>query len=100
MKKAFLTMSTAILLSVSGNCQWYNRRYKVTDINQMSQSQLNESLIKAKRGISGGRSLSIIGAIGISGGIIEILATANAGEGFGVLYGFGLIAVCVPLEIT
>lgn len=32
MKKASLLMSTAILLSVNGNCQWYNRRYGVNDI--------------------------------------------------------------------
>jgi hypothetical protein len=100
MKKAFLIMSTAILLSISGNCQWYNRRYGVNDINQLSKEQLNEALIRAQGGFSGGRTLSIVGAIGIGGGIIEILATKNLGEGFGILAGMGLIAVSVPLEVT
>jgi hypothetical protein len=33
------------LLSVGGNCQWYNRRYGVNDISQISQEQLIEALI-------------------------------------------------------
>jgi hypothetical protein len=100
MKKVLLIISTLILLSVSGNCQWYNRRYGVNDINQLSKEQLNEALIRTQRGISGGRTLSLVSAIGICGGIIEILATRNVGEGFGILAGMGLIIVSVPLEIV
>jgi hypothetical protein len=100
MKKVLLIISTLILFSVSGNCQWYNRRYGVNDINQLSKEQLNEALIRTQRGISGGRTLSLVSAIGICGGIIEILATRNVGEGFGILAGMGLIIVSVPLEIV
>jgi hypothetical protein len=100
MKKVLLIISTLILLSVSGNCQWYNRRYGVNDINQLSKEQLNQALIRTQRGISGGRTLSLVSAIGICGGIIEILATRNVGEGFGILAGMGLIIVSVPLEIV
>jgi len=100
MGKVILIISTALLLSVSGNCQWYNRRYGVNDINQLSQEQLNEALTRAQRGISGGRTLSLVSTIGICGGIIEILATRNVGEGFGILAGMGLIIVSVPLEIV
>jgi hypothetical protein len=100
MKKVFLIISSVILLSVNGNCQWYNRRYGVNDINQLSKEQLNEALIRTLRGISGGRTLSLVSAIGICGGIIEILATRNVGEGFGILAGMGLIIVSVPLEIV
>jgi hypothetical protein len=100
MKKVLLIISTLILLSVGGNCQWYNRRYGVNDISQLSQKQLNEALTRTQRGISGGRTLSLVSAIGICGGIIEILATRNVGEGFGILAGMGLIIVSVPLEIV
>ena len=100
MKKLFLILTTLILLSVNGNCQWYNRRYGVNDINQLSEEQLNEALIRTHRGISGGSTLSLIGVIGICGGIIEIIATKNIGEGFGILAGMGLIIVSVPLEIV
>ena len=100
MKRAFLILITAILLSISGNCQWYNRRYGVNDINQLSEEQLNDALIWTHRGISGGRTLSLVSAIGICGGIIEIIATRNVGEGFGILAGMGLIIVSVPLEIV
>jgi len=100
MKKLFLILTTLILLSVNGNCQWYNRRYGVNDINQLSEEQLNEALIRTHRGISGGSTLSLISAIGICGGIIEIIATKNIGEGFGILAGMGLIIVSVPLEIV
>ena len=100
MNKVLLIISTLILLSVNGNCQWYNRRYGVNDINQLSKKQLNEALIRANRGFSSGRTLSIVGAIGIGGGIIEILATKNIGEGFGILAGVGLIAISVPLEVA
>jgi hypothetical protein len=100
MKKVLLIISTLILLSVSGNCQWYNRRYGVNDINQLSKEQLNEALIRTQRGISGGRTLSLVSAIGICGGIVEILVTRNVGEGFGILAGMGLIIVSVPLEIV
>jgi hypothetical protein len=99
MKKVLLIISTVILLSENGNCQWYNRRYGVSDINQLSKEQLNEALIMTQRGISGGRTLSLVSTIGICGGIIEILATRNVGEGFGILAGMGLIIVSVPLEI-
>ena len=100
MKKVLLIISTLLLLSVSGNCQWYNRLYGVNDINQLSKEQLNQALIRTQRGISGGRTLSLVSAIGICGGIIEILATRNVGEGFGILAGMGLIIVSVPLEIV
>jgi len=100
MKKVLLIISTLILLSVSGNCQWYNRRYGVNDINQLSKEQLNEALIRTQRGISDGRTLSLISAIGICGGITEILATRNVGEGFGILAGMGLLIVSVSLEIV
>jgi hypothetical protein len=100
MKKVLLIISTLILLSVSGNCQWYNRRYGVNNINQLSKEQLNEALIRTQRGILGGRTLSLVSAIGICGGIIEILATRKIGEGFGILAGMGLIIVSVPLEIV
>lgn len=46
MKKAVLIFATIILFFADGNCQWYNRRYGASDINQLSKEQLNEALIK------------------------------------------------------
>jgi hypothetical protein len=100
MKNIFLTMLIILLISVSGNCQWYSKRYGVNDINKLSQEQLSEALTKAKIGERNGAIMSTASAIGIGVGIIEILATKNVGEGFGILIGVGLIAVSVPLEVT
>jgi len=50
MKKILLIIIAALLLSVTGNCQWYQRRYDVNDINQLSQEQLNEAFLRARGG--------------------------------------------------
>lgn len=68
MKKVFLIISFLILLSAGGNCQWYNRRYGVNDITQLSQEQLNEALTRAQSKVTGGHVLSIVGAAGIGVG--------------------------------
>ena len=65
-------MSTALLLSVSGNCQWYNRRYGVNNINQLSREQLNQALKRAQSGVTGGIVLSSVGAAGIGIGAFFI----------------------------
>jgi hypothetical protein len=100
MKNVFLTLVSILLISVSGNCQWYKRQYGVNDIFQLTPGQYKEALMKAKIGERRGIITSTAGVIGIVGGIIEFQVTKNVGEGFGVLFGVGLLAVSIPLEIT
>jgi hypothetical protein len=100
MKRAFLILAAVLLISTSSNCQWYHRQYGANDIFQLTSEQFNEALHKAKIGVRNGAIISIAGVIGIIGGIIEIQATKNVGEGFGILAGVGLIAISIPLEIT
>jgi hypothetical protein len=101
MKKAFLTMSIAILLSVSGNCQWYNRRYGVNDINQLSKVQLNEALKRTQSRVTGGIILSGLGAIGIASGIIIISATNIEGvASSGVFTGLFIAEASLPIGLA
>lgn len=104
MKKIFLIISTLILLSVSGNCQWYNRRYRVNDINQLSKEQLNEALIRAQSGVKGGIILSGLGAIGLGVGGYLILHKTMTSEGLqnqNILFtGIGIVILSIPIEIA
>jgi len=100
MKRLLLIALVAILLSVIGNCQWYNRRYGESDINQLSQEQLNEALIRAKDGMSSGAVISIISGIGIVSGI-SIAAASNAPEKVNRAYGGVFLAIgSVPLGLA
>jgi hypothetical protein len=88
------------MFSLSGNCQWYIRQYNVKDINQLSQEQLNEALIRAKNGKSSGAVISIISGIAIAGGII--MATRDSpypGDIEGNVTGVLLLAGSIPFEI-
>jgi hypothetical protein len=103
MKKAFLIMSAAILLSISGNCQWYNRRYGVNDINQLSREQLNHALIRARNGVTGGIVLSGLAAVGIGIGAFFIHDSKDPDKPGNIgpaLAGMGLLIISIPLEIT
>jgi hypothetical protein len=104
MKRGFLIISTAILLSVSGNCQWYNRRYGVSDINQLSQGQLNEALIRAQSGVTGGIILSSLGALGLGVGGYFILHKTMTSEGFQnqniIFTGIEIVILSIPIEIA
>jgi hypothetical protein len=100
MKKFFLIITGLLLLNTSGNCQWYQQRYGVNDIRLLSHDQLNDAYGWYSRSVHSGKVISAIGAIGIVGGGIEILATKNAGEGFGILIGMAAIAISIPVELT
>jgi hypothetical protein len=104
MKRAFLILTTAILLSVSGNCQWLNRHYGVNDFNQLSQEQLNHALNKAQGGVVGGIILSVAGAIGLGLGGYHIWHGHTLSPE-GVYYedlplGWALVLISSPIEIT
>jgi hypothetical protein len=100
MKKVFLIIINVIMLSANCNCQWYNRRYGESDINQLSQVQLNESLDRAKDGISSGAVISIISGIAIAGGIIMLTRESPyPGDIEGNVTGLLLIAASIPFEI-
>jgi hypothetical protein len=104
MKRAFLILTTAILLSVNGNCQWLNRHYGVNDFNQLSQEQLNHALNKAQGGVVGGIILSVAGAIGLGLGGYHIWHGHTLSPE-GVYYedlplGWALVLISSPIEIT
>jgi hypothetical protein len=98
MGKVLLIISTLILLSVSGNCQWLNRHYGVNDFNQLSKKQLNDALRKVNNGVKCGTILSVTGVIGIGSGIIIILA--NQDKDFGGLGGLVILEASIPIEIA
>jgi hypothetical protein len=99
MKKVFLIAAVLLLISESCNCQWYNRQYGVSDLNQLSQQQLNGALRKAKSGVVCGSVLSIVSAAGIFGGI-SIASNAAPGDLEAALAGIGLAGISVSTEIT
>lgn len=100
MKKVFLILINVIILSASCNCQWYNKRYGESDINQLTQVQLNESLDRAKDGICSGAVISIISGIGIVGGMIMLTSDSPyPGDIGGNVTGLLLTAASIPLEI-
>jgi len=71
MKKTILTICAILLISEDSDCQWYQKYFRVSDPELLSQEQLNMALKKSKDGISTGITLSVIGAIGIiSGGYL------------------------------
>jgi glucose uptake protein GlcU len=105
MKKLFLLISALLLISVNGNCQWYQKNFGVNDPSLLSQEQLSMAVKKSKDGVATGITLSVIGAIGIiSGGYLFLKDypdekypdQAEIGKKYeGVL----LVLVSVPIEI-
>ena len=102
MKKIFFIAAAALLLvSENANCQWYQRRYGVNDLNQLSQLQLDEAFMRARGSTRAGALLSVASAIVIGAGI-AMVAYDNPHPGdigrnaFGVL----LLAGTIPMEIT
>lgn len=105
MKKIFLIISSVILLSVSGNCQWYYRRYGVNEISKLSQEQLNEALTRAQSKVTGGHVLSIVGAIGIGVGSYLIVHSKKIyPEANDItqpqMAGFTFLVISIPIEIV
>lgn len=106
MKKVFLIISTALLISVSSNCQWYQKQYGVNDLNQLSLEQLNMVLKKAKGRVAIGITLSAVSTIGIISGIYLFRKDypddvypdqAEIGKQF---EGLGLALISIPPEIV
>jgi hypothetical protein len=106
LKKVFLIISAALLISVSSNCQWYQKLYGVNDLNQLSKEQLNIVLKKAKGRVATGITLSAVSTIGIISGIYLFRKDypddvypdqAEMGKQF---EGLGLALISIPLEIA
>ena len=76
MKTVFFIMVTAMLISSCGNCQWFERRYGVDDIYQLSDEQLNDAFKRARTGTWVGAILTTVGAAGLITGI-AIASSAN-----------------------
>jgi hypothetical protein len=67
MKKVVLSTFLLLILFINSSGQWYLKKYQVTDINFLSQSQLEESLLKSKK------NLLIAGGIAGTGGVIFLI---------------------------
>lgn len=61
MKKVLLILFTVLMITVSGNCQWLQRKYGANDINQLSVEQLNNALSRAKSKVWSGAIISYFG---------------------------------------
>lgn len=99
MKRIFIIIISAILLSVSSNGQWYNRRYGVSDLNQLSQEQLNLALVNANFEFASGIFLAVVGITGLYSGISHA-KSAPPGDIGGALGGLIMSAISVPIEIA
>ena len=85
---------------MDGNCQWYHRKYGVTDINQLSKEQLNKALKNAKGGVKFGGFVSVISVAGLIGGIVT-LSSINDREDEGKAYtGVFITGISIPLGIA
>jgi len=90
MKKVFLITSVILLTCEILNCQWYQRKYGVNDINLLSKEHLNLALANCKAGLVFGTIFSIPATIGIISGLIMMTSdypdpTAKQFEGFAYL---------------
>jgi len=101
------------LLTINVQAQWYNRRYGVNNINDLSESQLKIALQNAEKSIKTGKTLTYIG-IGTTllGGILVADGLSSMGDswesfwnGWGeaaggmllMVTGSGLMVVGIPL---
>jgi hypothetical protein len=98
MKKTILLISAALLISVSSNCQWYQRKYEVNDINLLSKDQLNTAASNSKAGLAFGFIFSVPATIGIVSGLVMMQAPypESLGKAFA---GLAWIIISVPPEI-
>jgi hypothetical protein len=97
----FLTVSVILLTSAIADCQWYQRRYGVNDINQLNQQQLTESFLRARGGARAGALVSGVGAIGIVTGIILVNhESPYSGDIVPNVMGIMILAGTIPMEIT
>ena len=98
MKKTVLIISAALLISVSSNCQWYQRKYGVNDLNLLSVEQLNNAASNSKAGLTFGFIFSVPATIGIVSGLIMMQAPypESMGKAFA---GLSWIIISIPPEI-
>ena len=68
MKKSLVISCLLLSTFISSYAQWYTKRYNVTDINNLSKEQLEESFGKSKK------SLVFSGVIAGFGGTVFIVA--------------------------
>jgi len=92
-------MISVILFSVSSHSQWYNRRYGVSDLNELSQEQLNLALANAKFEFASGIFLSVVGAAGLYGGIY-LSKSAPPGDIGRAFTGLIIIGISITSEIA
>ena len=105
MKKTIILLAAILLISEDCNSQWYQKYFNVNDPSLLSQEQVNMALNKSKENLTIGIGLTIIGSLGIAGGVFLTLKDypddkypeqAEMGKKFtGVL----LTLVSIPPEI-
>ncbi len=90
-----------LLVSQGADCQWYQRRYGVNDLNQLNQLQLKESFLRARGGARAGALLSGVSAIGIVTGIIMLNHESPYSGDIGInVLGILVLGGTIPMEIT
>jgi hypothetical protein len=102
MKSIFLIITSVFLLvSAGADCQWYQRRYGVNNLNQLTQQQLTESFLRARGGTRAGAMLSGASAIGIVAGIIMFKhESPYPGDIETNVIGILVLGGTIPMEIT
>ena len=67
MKKAIIVSGFVVWSAINANCQWYVEKYLVTDIDYLTQWQLEEALKDSKKNL-----YISLGAMGL-GGVLVLL---------------------------
>lgn len=109
MKKAFLLLCVMIMLCNISDGQWLQRKYNVTDINQLSKEQLQDAYRKTKTKVWTGAAFTYIGTMNLLlGASIKTTTKSTRGpEGEGQAYkqaflvmGTAFEAIGLPLLLT
>ncbi len=110
-----LILFNVFFSAIQINAQWYTRQFNVTDINQLSETQLNKGLHRANNMTVAGKVLTVVGIPAIFSGSLILRQSRQAdifnsslftGEhleqiGLGVITGgVVLIGIGVPLSFT
>jgi hypothetical protein len=112
--KKIVPVIVLVLFVFNANSQWYQKKYGVTDINELRVEQLNYSLEKAETNIKTGKILTYTGlGFGVIGIIVGTHATLGifnndidktlneyTAGGMLILGGMGAMAVGIPFWIV
>lgn len=92
----------ALIFTINANCQWYYKKYGVSNLNNLTTEQLQAELKLSKGYTVSGIAISLLGALGIWGGVAIMRNAYDESEwdvGIGHWFGgFFLFMVSISAE--